>query len=1200
MKKKIPFLLVLASSSLLFSCANDATSSLESEETPSSSSSSSSSSSKSSTSNSSSSGGASSSITPSVDPDAPVVHTITFNTMGGSAIEPIKVEHGKKATEPTAPTKAGYTFGGWYLTEAFETSFSFETVIECDYTLFAKWNSEGGTGTEDDTGGGSEGDTTETVYYIVGSFTGNTWSKEGAIALDPNPNGPTDLGMKLNVEIPASGEFKITDFTDEGWYGYHSGLTDIATEGNNGNIVVKEAGTYDIYFNANKEVWMSKKTTITEDTKFYITGNFTNWELNADYLMDRDSSGDNLALKKGVHFDKDAEFKITDGDKKNWYGYRTDLSSSFTSGEVDGNITITVAGTYDVYLNKNEQIWVDQVNADQTVTYHTVSFDTNGGSEIASVQVEDGKKVSKPADPTKDNCTFDGWYTSSTYETAFDFDAAITGDCTAYAKWTAKSASEEGGETGGDSGETGGESGGESSGETGGETGGESSGETGGETGGESGESTGGESSGETGGETGEDTTENYTVSFYTRNGTTIESQTVKEGEKATKPESDPTRDGFTFAGWYTSDTYEKEFDFDTAITADCTIHAKWNETDARKTAREELVDKIAGPTGSEKVGWYLAGEGSLWDDAGWKTTGSAIQLFSNSNDTCCALNVTFAVGDTFKITDGDKNWLGTESLGKTYDYLEASGTNIKVKTEGAYNIYVNSEKKIWIDPVKESEEETPETADVVYYLAGKFNGVEKWTKDTAIVLDKDLSEDSTNLGVKLGVELKAGDCFKVTDLETGEGHWFGYHDGLKDVATGEAGGDIYIKETGTYNIYFNAQKMIYITKVTSTTTDQGGETEGEATTEVVYYIAGTIGGADKWGKENAVIMGENPDEKSTDFAVVMGIELKTDDEIKITDYTDEGWYGYRDELKDVAKEGDKGNIVILADGTYNIYLNNNYQVWIEKVDTEEDETDPVDPANPDEGKDSGTEGDTTEGGTTEGGTTESGTTEGGTTEGDKTEGTTEGTESTEEKADGADKSEEKEESTDTDESSATDESKEETKDSADVSVDGKTTTEESEKKTEETEESTTQVEETKDEAAIAREAKVASIKGPDGSSKTGWYLVGAGSLWGTDGWQIVNGIQLFNNPNGSDFCCALNVSFAEGDLFKISDGDKAWYGYDFVNDGAYDNNLGIKNFEGVDDGYGQKNFRCKVAGTYDIYVNNDNGTVKVWIEASK
>lgn len=40
--------------------------------------------------------------------------TVTFDTNGGSAVDPQTVDYDEKVTEPAAPTKTGYTFAGWY------------------------------------------------------------------------------------------------------------------------------------------------------------------------------------------------------------------------------------------------------------------------------------------------------------------------------------------------------------------------------------------------------------------------------------------------------------------------------------------------------------------------------------------------------------------------------------------------------------------------------------------------------------------------------------------------------------------------------------------------------------------------------------------------------------------------------------------------------------------------------------------------------------------------------------------------------------------------------------------------------------------------------------------------------------------------------------------------------------------------------
>jgi uncharacterized protein (TIGR02145 family)/uncharacterized repeat protein (TIGR02543 family) len=67
-------------------------------------------------------------------------YIVTFNSMAGSAIASQTIDHGGKVTEPVAPIRTGYTFGGWYKEAAYTTlwNFSTETVTVSD-TLFAKW-----------------------------------------------------------------------------------------------------------------------------------------------------------------------------------------------------------------------------------------------------------------------------------------------------------------------------------------------------------------------------------------------------------------------------------------------------------------------------------------------------------------------------------------------------------------------------------------------------------------------------------------------------------------------------------------------------------------------------------------------------------------------------------------------------------------------------------------------------------------------------------------------------------------------------------------------------------------------------------------------------------------------------------------------------------------------------------------------------
>ena len=63
-----------------------------------------------------------------------------------------------------------------------------------------------------------------------------------------------------------------------------------------------------------------------------------------------------------------------------------------------------------------------------------------------------------------------------------------------------------------------------------------------------------------------------YIVTFDSKGGTAVQSQTVEENGKVVKP-ADPTREGYRFEGWFCDG---KPFSFDTAITADTVLTARW------------------------------------------------------------------------------------------------------------------------------------------------------------------------------------------------------------------------------------------------------------------------------------------------------------------------------------------------------------------------------------------------------------------------------------------------------------------------------------------------------------------------------------------------------------------------------------------------------------------------------------------------
>lgn len=66
-------------------------------------------------------------------------YTITFETNGGSAIGPTTVDEGVLLKKPQDPTKAGYTFAGWYTDAELTKAYDFANAVVDNMTLYAKW-----------------------------------------------------------------------------------------------------------------------------------------------------------------------------------------------------------------------------------------------------------------------------------------------------------------------------------------------------------------------------------------------------------------------------------------------------------------------------------------------------------------------------------------------------------------------------------------------------------------------------------------------------------------------------------------------------------------------------------------------------------------------------------------------------------------------------------------------------------------------------------------------------------------------------------------------------------------------------------------------------------------------------------------------------------------------------------------------------
>ena len=98
-----------------------------------------------------------------VVPGYGAVFDVSFDAAGGSVVEGQQVMEGERVAEPTAPVRAGFTFGGWFADKELTRVFDFNAPLTGGVVLYAKWvavDAGGGdAGGEDSGGGAGDGDT---------------------------------------------------------------------------------------------------------------------------------------------------------------------------------------------------------------------------------------------------------------------------------------------------------------------------------------------------------------------------------------------------------------------------------------------------------------------------------------------------------------------------------------------------------------------------------------------------------------------------------------------------------------------------------------------------------------------------------------------------------------------------------------------------------------------------------------------------------------------------------------------------------------------------------------------------------------------------------------------------------------------------------------------------------------------------------
>ena len=280
------------------------------------------------------------------------------------------------------------------------------------------------------------------------------------------------------------------------------------SSGNGGNAMSFDGMYYSVASNADVTFNAGKAGSITSDTSSDKSG----------------SDGKILSYKNGLFQDQnllksalsDAAETVTvklhyPAETQIWYAQKAAILNTSKLPDLDydyytidwySDDSFSSSVTFPYTLSTDTELY-----AKCTPKTFQVSFITDDDSiTIPKQAVTYPASAAEPTGLSKTGYTLDGWYTDKDCTTAYDFSSKVTGDITLYAKWNINS----------------------------------------------------------------------YKVSFDSNGGSSVAAQSVNYNTAASKP-ADPSKTGFTFAGWFTDKDCTTAYDFSSKVTGDITLYAKWN-----------------------------------------------------------------------------------------------------------------------------------------------------------------------------------------------------------------------------------------------------------------------------------------------------------------------------------------------------------------------------------------------------------------------------------------------------------------------------------------------------------------------------------------------------------------------------------------------------------------------------------------------
>jgi uncharacterized repeat protein (TIGR02543 family) len=429
-----------------------------------------------------------------------LIYNVTFEERGGTTVTDATFISGGTVTLPPAPTRAGFTFQGWFTAPDGGTKYgSTATPPDGDVTMYAQWLPY--TVTYDERGGTSVSDTTFNCVTTCDTIT--------------LPPTPTRAG-----------------YVFEGWYtaptgGTRYGATYVPTAKD--QVIYAQWTPYEVSFNTQGGTPVAgyiigSNATITlppapTRAGFTFNGWFTTptggspvGSTYGPHTGDLDFYAQWSPILHNVTYEEHGGTTVPDATFVSGGTVTLPAKPTRTGYTFDGWFTAQTGGTeYGATSTPPDGNLV--VHAQWTRDPFTVTYQEHGGTTVSDSEFVSGGTVTLPARPTRAGYTFDGWFTEQTGGTKYGATSTPPdGNLVVHAQWTQISANTV------------------------------------------------------------------FTVTYEEYGGTTVPNATFLSGGTVTLPPA-PTRAGYTFDGWFTEQTDGTMFNASFSPPAEnLVVHAQWTQ----------------------------------------------------------------------------------------------------------------------------------------------------------------------------------------------------------------------------------------------------------------------------------------------------------------------------------------------------------------------------------------------------------------------------------------------------------------------------------------------------------------------------------------------------------------------------------------------------------------------------------------------